>query len=179
MTNVPGAGFVALLAVMVVFVVLPLLASASLLVARSTGLRIEWSLLAVHAVGLVGGVIVLSVTGPFGIESPSLPAVVGLLRFAAGVLLAGLAIAGVAEGGPIAAGAAIAVLIGDVPWRRGVWYATVGYAGGGVAGALVGVALTGRLEVAAVGAVLAAPAALCGLAFERAAVRAGRFSSVA
>ena len=177
MTNVPGAGFVALLAVLAILVVLPLLAGVSLLVAPATGLRIEWSLLAVHAVGIVAGVLVVGLTAPFGMESPSLPAAVGLLRFAAGVLAVGLVVAGVAEGGPIAAGAALAVLVGDVPWRRGVWYATAGYAAGGVAGALAGLAATGRVEAAAMGALLSGPAAVCGLAFERTASRYGRFSA--
>lgn len=176
MTNVPGAGFAALLAAMAVLLVLPLLAGVSLLVARVTGLRIEWSLLAVHAVGIVAGVIAFGVTAPFGIDTPSLSAAVALLRFTVGVLAVGLGIVAVAEGGPIAAGAAVSALVGDVPWRRGVWYATAGYAGGGIAGALGGLAVTGRIEVAAIGAILAAPAALCGLAFERAAARSDRFS---
>lgn len=179
MTNVPGAGFVALLAAMALLIVLPALAGVSLLVSRATGLRIEWSLLAVHAVGIVAGVTVFGATAPFGIETPSLSAAVALLRFTLGVLVVGLAMVAVAEGGPIAAGAAVAALVGGVPWRRGVWYATAGYAGGGVAGALVGLAVTGRIELAAVGAVLAAPAALCGLILERVVARSGRFSSAA
>ena len=175
MTNVPGAGFVALLAVMAILVVLPILAGVSLLVARATGLQIERSLLAVHAVVIGGGVLAVGATAPFGVETPSLHAVAELLGFALGVLTVGLAIAGVAEGGPIAAGAAVAVFVGGVPWRRGVQYATAGYAIGGVGGALAGLVFVGQIEAAAAGAVLAAPAALCGLAFERAAARSGRF----
>ncbi|MBB6645001.1 hypothetical protein [Halobellus ruber] len=178
MTNVPGAGFVALLVVIAVLIALPLLAGVGLAVAGTTGLRIELSLLAVHAVGIVGAVIALVVAAPLG-PAPSLPAVVGLLRFTAGALAVGLAVAGIAEGGPIAAGAVLAVLAGDLTWRRGVWYATAGYAGGGVAGAAAGLVSTGRAEAAAAGAVLAVPAALCGVVLERAAARSERVSSTA
>lgn len=167
MTNVPDAGFVAFLAVTAVLFALPLLAGVSLLVARATGLRLEWSLLAVQAVAILGGVIVAGLTVPFGVETVSLPAAVGLARFAGGVLVVGLAVAGIAAGAPIAAGAGVAVLVGDLTWRRGVWDATVGYAGGGVVGALAGLAATGRIDVAAAGAVLAVPAALCGPGVER------------
>ena len=144
MTNVPGAGFVALLAVMAVLLMLPVLAGVSMLVSQVLGLRIEWSLLA-HS------------------------------RDRGRSLRGRAHNRGSRAGRPIAAGAAVAVFIVGVAWRRGVRYATADCAIGGVGGALAGLVLVGQIEVAAAGAVLAAPAALCGLAFERAAARSGRF----
>ena len=83
------------------------------------------------------------------------------------MLAVGVGIAAVAAGGPIAAGAALTVVVGDTSWDRGVWYATLGYAGG-VGSAVVSLVVTGNPIAVAVGAVVAAPAALCGLAIDQA-----------
>jgi hypothetical protein len=59
MTSVPGAGFVALLAITTVLLALPVLAGVSLLVGRVSGVRLEWSLLTVYVAGIVAGVLVV------------------------------------------------------------------------------------------------------------------------
>ena len=160
MTNVPGAGFLVILAAIATLLALPPLAGLSLLISRVTGRRIEVTLLAVHALAVLAGVAVAA-TGPAsGLEGLTLGTVVGLARFTAVVLAAGLLLAAVAEGIPIALGAALIVVFRNVSWGSALGYATAGYALGGVGGAVAGIALTGAVEAAALGALIAGPAAV-------------------
>lgn len=160
MTNVPGMGFVVLLAMIAVLVVLPLLAAVSLLAARVTGLRIEWTLLGTNALALLGGV-AIAITSPLGgLPEVSLAALVGLAQFTAGVLVAGLFVSVVFEGIPIATGAALTVVFRDASWSTALQFATAGYALGGIGGALAGLLLTNAAEATALGALLAVPGAL-------------------
>lgn len=160
MTNVPGAGFVVILAAIATLLALPPLAGLSLLVARVTGRRIEVTLIAVHALAVLAGVAVAA-TGPAGGLDPlTLGTVVGLARFTAVALAAGLLLAAVAEGIPIAVGATLIVVFRNVSRGSALGYATAGYALGGVGGAVAGIALTGAAEAAALGALVAGPAAV-------------------
>ena len=159
-TNVPGAGFVVILAAIATLLALPPLAGLSLLVARVTGRRIEVTLIAVHALAVLAGVAVAA-TGPAGGLDPlTLGTVVGLARFTAVALAAGLLLAAVAEGIPIAVGATLIVVFRNVSRGSALGYATAGYALGGVGGAVAGIALTGAAEAAALGALVAGPAAV-------------------
>lgn len=178
MTNVPGAGFLVVLAAIATLVALPLLAGVSLLVARVAGARIDWVLLAVHAFAILAGIAV-AVTGPVsGVQEVSLSALVGLVRFTAAALAAGLLLAVVVEGIPIASGAALIVVFRDASRTSALGYATAGYALGGIGGAVVGIALTGAVEAAALGALLAGPAALGSVLLEVAVARFDRHASV-
>ncbi|MGQ4554848.1 hypothetical protein [Halobellus sp. GM3] len=178
MTNVPGVGFVLLLAAAASIVALPALAGASLLVTSALDRDLAWTLLGVHAAAILGAVALAvgSSTGLF--QDAPLGAAFGLLRFTLGVLLAGLLVATVAEGVPIGLGALLTVLFVDASRERALWYATAGYASGGVGGALAGVLLTGRVEAAVAGALLATPAALGSACLETAAARLRRPESV-
>lgn len=163
MTNVPGAGFVALLGAAAVALALPLLAGASLLVARLTRRRLVAVSLGVHAVAVVGGVGLLWTGTVPGAPDPSLAAAVGLLRFVLGAIAAGLLVAVVFEGAPIAVGAVVTVLLRETGYARGVWCATIAYAVAGVGGAVSGLLLTGNFLGAVLGALLAIPGALVGV----------------
>ncbi|WP_144904018.1 hypothetical protein [Halobellus captivus] len=170
MTNVPGLGFVVILAAIGLFLALPVLAAVSLLVARATSARIEWALVGTHAVALVGGVGVAVLNLGTDLDLAA-GVIVGLLRTTAVVLVAGLFLAVVVEGIPIAAGAAVTVVLREVSWPHALRCATAGYALGGIGGALAGIALTSALEAAALGALLAAPGALGSVALDAAASR--------
>ncbi|WP_049986226.1 hypothetical protein [Halobellus rufus] len=159
MTNVPGLGLVAVLAMIAVLLALPLLAAVSLLAARATGIRIEFTLLGTNALAIVCGVAV-AVASPLGLQEVSLGALVGLAKFTAGVLAAGLFVSAVFEGLPIATGAALTVVFREVSWSHALQYATAGYAVGGLGGAVAGLLLTGAAEAAALGALLSVPGAL-------------------
>jgi hypothetical protein len=159
-TNVPGAGFLVVLAAIATLLALPLLAGVSLVVARVTDTRIEVTLLVVHALAVLTAVAVAAFGPAGGVETVTLGTVVGLARFSAVTLAAGLLLAAVAEGIPIAVGAALIVVLRDAPRESALGYATAGYALGGVGGAIAGIALTGAVEGAALGALLAGPAAL-------------------
>ncbi len=152
-------GFVVLLAMIAALVVLPLLAAVGLLVARATGIRIEWTLVGTNALAIVCGV-AIAVASPLGLDEFTVGALVGLAKFTAGVLVAGLFFATVFEGIPIATGAALTVVFRDVSWSSALQYATAGYALGGIGGALAGLVLTNAAEAAALGALLAVPGAL-------------------
>jgi hypothetical protein len=171
-TNVPGAGFVALLAVGVTLLALPLLASGSLLVARATRKSLLWTLFGVHTAAIaVGLAVFVTTSGIDGVQDAPVGAAVGFVGFALGVVGGGLVVAVVAEGIPIAVGAALTVVVGKASWRRGLWYATVGYALGGVGGALSGLTLTGSIEAAVLGALLAGPVAVAAPVLEAVATR--------
>lgn len=173
MTNVPGPGFVLLLAAAATLVVLPLLAGLSLLAATVLGRRLTWTLVAVHAVGILAAVGALAAGSPVGIQDAPIGATVGLVRFTVGVLLGGLFVAAVVEGVPIALGALLTVLFRDTSRERGLRCATAGYALGGVGGALVGVLLTGSLAALVVGSLLAPLAAFSGPLLDAAATWVG------
>ncbi|WP_435183398.1 hypothetical protein [Halobellus sp. EA9] len=179
MTNVPGAGFVALLGAAAVALALPLLAGVGLLVAKLTGRRLLPTLLAVHALAVVVGIASLwSGTNP-GTPDLSLAAAFGLARFTLGGILVGLLVALVFEGGPIALGALATVLLRETGSARAVWCATTGYAAGGIGGALAGLLLTGNVLGAVLGALLAVPGALFGVVVDATATRFDRSGSVA
>ena len=173
MTNVPGPGFVLLLAAAATFVVLPLLAGLSLLVATVLGRRLAWTLVGVHAIAILVGVGALAAGSPVGIQDAPIGATVGLARFTVGVLLGGLLVAAIVEGLPIALGALVTVLFRDTSRERGLRCATAGYALGGVGGALVGLLLTGSLAAVVVGALFAPLTAFGGPILDAAATWAG------
>ena len=175
MTNVPGAGFLVLLAAIATLVALPLLAVVSLLAARVTGTRIEVTLPAVHAAAIL---VAVAFSPASGLDAITPGAFVGLLRFAAVAVAGGLLLAAVAEGIPIAVGATLTVVIRGVPRESALNYATVGYALGGVGGAVAGISLTGSAEGAALGALLAGPAAIGSVLLEVAVSRVDRPVSV-
>ncbi|MDQ2054726.1 hypothetical protein [Halobellus sp. H-GB7] len=173
MTNVPGPGFVLLLAAAATFVVLPLLAGLSLLVATVLGRRLTWTLVGVHAIAILVGVGALAAGSPVGIQDAPIGATVGLARFTVGVLLGGLLVAAIVEGLPIALGALVTVLFRDTSRERGLRCATAGYALGGVGGALVGLLLTGSPAAVVVGALFAPLTAFGGPILDAAATWAG------
>jgi len=162
MTNVPGAGFVAILGAAAVALALPLLAGVSLLVAGLTRRRLLVVLPAVHALAVVVGVASLWTGTAPGTPDLSVAAAVGLLRFVGGGIAVGLLVALLFEGGPVAVGALATVLLRDADYARGVWCATAGYATAGVGGAVSGLLLTGDLLGGVLGALLAVPGALLG-----------------
>lgn len=173
MTNVPGAGFVAILGAAVVALALPLLAGVSLLVAGLTRRRLLVVLPAVHALAVVVGLAFLwSGTAPGGPDLAA-GAAVGFVRFSLGAIAVGLLVALAFEGVPIAVGALVTVLVRDADYARGAWCATAGYAIGGMGGALAGVLLTGDLLAAVLGALLAVPGALFGPLVDAATTRVG------
>ncbi|MFD1599301.1 hypothetical protein [Halobellus rarus] len=174
MTNVPGAGFLVLLAAIATLVVLPLLAGVSLLAARLTGTRIEVTLPAVHAAAILVAVAVAAFSPASGLDAITPGAFVGLLRFAAVAVAGGLLLAAVAEGIPIAVGATLIFVTRSVPRESALNYATAGYALGGVGGAVAGISLTGSVEGAALGALLAGPAAIGSVLLEVAVSRFNR-----
>lgn len=161
MTNVPGAGFLAVVAAVAALLSLVVCGAASLLVDRVAGLSPVRSLLAVHAAGAVVGAIALVRQSAVSVP-PAGPAssAVGLVVQTAAAAAVGFLTAVVVEGVPVALGALGARVFAGVPWATGVRYGVAGFVAGGVLGVVGLWALTGSLGWALLGAALCVPGAV-------------------
>jgi hypothetical protein len=160
MTNVPGVGFLAILVAIVTLLALPVLAGVSLAVSRVSKWSLTRTLVGVHVGAILAGLVAFVLSSSTLLTEYPLRNLVGFARTAPLVVGGGLVVALLLEGGPTLSGAFVTRVVSGVSWQTGLWYATVGYVLGGIGGLALVLGLTGALQFAAFGGLLAIPGAV-------------------